>query len=380
MRATMLNLLKKRNKTLKPTLQMANVFDDEIRELYKKNEYSLTLDSIYSFAESDLYKKIRKRLEKNKLALLSPFCQVLLIHLTMIMKPKKVLEIGTYQGGTAYNIASALNENKKGYLTTIDPFEKFNKAQQNFKQFPQEIKDRIDFQIISSPDYFNVLTFKEFQYELIFIDGNHNYEFAYFDLTNAAKFVPPGGLIVLDNVDQIGPRFATKKFLAENPNWVDFMGVINKEVPENHSPLDYYMSSNQEITSDDNLFYILQAPSDYRVTDFPNTVGPENLKRKSDPHLKVRCKNEIKGKLYLLVYVRAFFSEGLPQEMRLHKSVAINSNINKEYSIPIVNESTKRSLRDGADNYTIEFSYSFESENKDESLVLTSPLKITYED
>ena len=44
--------------------------------------------------------------------------------------------------------------------------------------------------------------------ELIFIDGNHEYEFALFDLQAAARRLAPEGFVLLDNVSQPGPFFA----------------------------------------------------------------------------------------------------------------------------------------------------------------------------
>ena len=53
---------------------------------------------------------------------------------------------------------------------------------------------------------------------VVFVDGNHDYEFALFDIGRAAKYMTPGGLIFVDNVAQPGPFFAARDFLSANPD------------------------------------------------------------------------------------------------------------------------------------------------------------------
>ena len=51
---------------------------------------------------------------------------------------------------------------------------------------------------------------------VVFVDGNHDYEFALFDIGRAAKYMTPGGFIFVDNVAQPGPFFAARDFLSAN--------------------------------------------------------------------------------------------------------------------------------------------------------------------
>jgi predicted O-methyltransferase YrrM len=62
-------------------------------------------------------------------------------------------------------------------------------------------------------------------YDFVLIDGSHELEFAAFDLEGSARVMRPNGIIVLDNIEQIGPRFATKHFLERHPEWIDMAGV-----------------------------------------------------------------------------------------------------------------------------------------------------------
>jgi hypothetical protein len=56
-------------------------------------------------------------------------------------------------------------------------------------------------------------------FDLVFIDGNHDYEYVLFDLSMCAKNVPPDGIIVLDNAALPGVFFAARDFLASHRNW-----------------------------------------------------------------------------------------------------------------------------------------------------------------
>src|SRR5262249_36882570 len=52
-------------------------------------------------------------------------------------------------------------------------------------------------------------------------DGNHDYEFASFDIQCAAKRLTPAGFIFVDNVAQAGPYFAAVDFLRSHPEWIN---------------------------------------------------------------------------------------------------------------------------------------------------------------
>ena len=65
-------------------------------------------------------------------------------------------------------------------------------------------------------------------YDFVLVDGNHEYEFALFDVMCAARAMRPGGLMVMDNIEQIGPRLAAKTFLERNPDWRDVADVVRQ--------------------------------------------------------------------------------------------------------------------------------------------------------
>ncbi|MSR58376.1 MAG: class I SAM-dependent methyltransferase [Planctomycetaceae bacterium] len=71
----------------------------------------------------------------------------------------------------------------------------------------------------NSMDFFQQFSEQGTRIDLAFVDGNHDYEFALFDLQSAAKLIRPGGIIVMDDANQTGSLWASKTFLEQNPGW-----------------------------------------------------------------------------------------------------------------------------------------------------------------
>jgi hypothetical protein len=101
---------------------------------------------------------------------------------------------------------------------------------------------------------------------LVLADGNHDYEFASFDIAAAAKRLEPGGFIVIDNVSQAGRYFAAKDFLARNPSWTDCGQVAT--VPDETLAFD---PGRSRIPKTD--LQILRGPFVYPVAERPQTCG-----------------------------------------------------------------------------------------------------------
>ena len=126
-------------------------------------------------------------------------------------KPKKILEIGVYRGQTI-TLFSLLSK-KYSYVSEIHGISPFtsagdkvsvylkeldyeNDVMANFKHFklPMPILHRG-----FSNDAIMVKVIESKQWDLIYIDGNHDYEVAKHDFNICAKNIKKGGLIVLDD-------------------------------------------------------------------------------------------------------------------------------------------------------------------------------------
>ncbi|HTH55334.1 MAG TPA: O-methyltransferase [Cyclobacteriaceae bacterium] len=112
--------------------------------------------------------------------------------MSKLVRPKNILEIGTYTGYSALCLAEGLQQN--GRLTTIDVNEELEaRVRSYFKD--SNYGDRIDFRIGDARKI--IPTLRE-NFDLVFIDADKENYSNYFDLV--IDKVPSGGLILADNV------------------------------------------------------------------------------------------------------------------------------------------------------------------------------------
>ena len=149
---------------------------------------------------------------------LSPEAQALLFTLTRNLKPAHVFEIGTFLAGTSEAICRALAANGTGLLHTTDPFS-LAAVPAILMKWPRALRRHVRFHHLDSMAFFMRMEQAGVRSQLTFIDGRHDYEFAMFDLSMAARTLDPGGLILLDNVSQPGPYLAALDFLRDTPGW-----------------------------------------------------------------------------------------------------------------------------------------------------------------
>lgn len=157
-------------------------------------------------------------LDQAERALVSAITQGVLYALVRNVRPDNVIEIGTYRAATSKAICRALHANDRGLIHTVDPANSWP-ILRLIRRWPARLRERLCFYPGSSMDFFNLAMFRGLTSELIFVDGNHDYEYALFDIQSAARLVRPGGFVAIDNVSQTGPFFAARDFLRANPAW-----------------------------------------------------------------------------------------------------------------------------------------------------------------
>src|SRR5262249_25234062 len=114
-------------------------------------------------------------------SLVSVRSQALIFALVRNLRPAHVLEIGTYFSGTSEAICRALHANGFGKLHTTDPF-CADIAALIIKQWPAELRERIQsYALGSMAFYMEIARTGDIQPHLVFVDGNHDYEYAAFD-------------------------------------------------------------------------------------------------------------------------------------------------------------------------------------------------------
>jgi caffeoyl-CoA O-methyltransferase len=112
--------------------------------------------------------------------------------MSKMMRPKMILEIGTYTGYSALCLVQGLQEN--GKLHTIDINEELEQTVKNY--FTEAgLNERISYHIGNAITI--IPTLKE-KFDLVFIDADKKNYSNYYDLV--FDHVPSGGFIVADNV------------------------------------------------------------------------------------------------------------------------------------------------------------------------------------
>jgi hypothetical protein len=175
----------------------------------------------------------------------------------------------------------------------------------------------VTFRAENSATYFDRATTENVYYDFVLVDGNHEYEFALFDVMCAARAVRPGGLMVMDNIEQIGPRLAAKTFLERNPDWRDVADVVRHV--DLSAPFKVPTASFPDTKS-----YVLQAPPHYIIRDEPRVFGPTEVDRAVVDGIELELATPAQGRLHVLVYVRTF-NIAEPEELLCEQSLDLDA-------------------------------------------------------
>lgn len=140
-------------------------------------------------------------------------------------RPGRVLEVGTFDGGSALIIASALEDNGYGELFTIDPNPHVSLDTNLFH-------GRVHFITGESPDAIGRLreTLQE-SFDLILIDGMHIHEQARKDLMAAIEHASPGAYVLMHDAFHYGISEAIREVLEDDERVCDCGYVCNEPRP-----------------------------------------------------------------------------------------------------------------------------------------------------
>ena len=153
------------------------------------------------------------------------------------LRPERVLEVGTYLGASTASLALGLASVGRGVLDTVDirdvndlrtkPWEAEGMAESPEALLERVgVRDRVTFNCSASLDF---LKREERQFDLVFLDGDHEPWAVYAEIASASSRLKPGGHIILHDyfVDgrpigaaqnfMSGPYQAVRRVLRENP-------------------------------------------------------------------------------------------------------------------------------------------------------------------
>lgn len=286
-------------------------------QLYRPGErFEISSNGLTDWRRSDAFQRVfAVYRDYPRQSLQSDEARALLHHLIVMRRPELALEIGTYHAGTTEVLARALWETGHGHLETIDPFGA-ERCPSIIATLPEELRKRITFRSVTSAAHFDNAINRGVLYDFVLVDGSHEFEFALFDLMCAARLMRPHGIIVLDNIEQPGPRFATKVFLGNNPEWLDITGVVRRN--------DKAFPFTEAVPSfPDTKFYVLEAPPYYAISDIPRSFGAINSDWANVEGIELELASPVRGTLHVEVFVRTFgLSE--PQELVNQTSFQLN--------------------------------------------------------
>jgi predicted O-methyltransferase YrrM len=251
---------------------------------------------------------------------MSDHSRAVLYSLVRMMRPGLIAEIGTLHAGTTEVFARALHENGAGVVHTADPYGG-ERCPAIIAQWPLELQKHVQFHAKSSMDFFARMLLESKTFDIVLVDGNHDYEFALFDLQLAARTIRPNGVVVMDNAEQAGPFKAARQFLKENPAWREIGDSIARYDPLR--PFERDRASLPETT-----FVLLQAPGYLSIGEGPHSWGQRWIDTPRLDGLAATVVGAASGTLFYHVYLRGFANGNRwVEEVRHEGSVRIDAPV-----------------------------------------------------
>jgi predicted O-methyltransferase YrrM len=249
-------------------------------------------------------------------SLMSSQSRCILYALIRMMQPEAVAEVGTLFAGTTEVMARALWENGSGVVYSADPFGG-DRCPAILATWPAELRRHAEYHDLNSMDFFGAIDRRRIALDLVLVDGNHDFEFAMFDLHMAARLLRPGGIIVMDNSEQSGPFKASRAFLAANPAWRELGASVATYDPT--KPFDRTRASLPGTS-----FVVLQAPDHLSITAGPHSHGQKRIDSQRVNGLLFDVRGSAKGTLFYQVFLRGFADGNRwVKELRTEGSIAI---------------------------------------------------------
>jgi Methyltransferase domain len=302
--------------TARPTIPFSIIdlsSDNPIAEILNAPKFSETEAVIYKAAATQR-------------ALISSAAAALVYTLVRNAKPLHIVEIGTYHGGTSEVICQALHENGSGILHTVGPFET-ECVIPIFESWPPELRRHLEFYPMTSMDFYYRLYARGIRPEIGFIDGDHSYQVALFDIQSLAKLLARRGFLLVDDISEPGPYYAAMDFLQGNPDWTRCK-AHDPQWADSNKAFDRERSSIPETN-----FEVLRAPRGYSIGSRPVTFGevPSGTEIKG---LRIHAESAC-GTLHVQCVLRGFGTDMAEEVIMATIEIATPGKINLVLSQPI---------------------------------------------
>jgi hypothetical protein len=164
-------------------------------------------------------------------------------------------------------LARAVVANGGGAVHTVGPFDQ-EAFRPVYDGWSPQLREAVRFYPTDSMAFFMEMDRQRICPDMVFVDGDHSYEFVLFDLQCAARRLSPGGFLIADDSIQAGPFYAVQDFLAAHPDWINCSGAD----PLPHDRTLAFDRARMPVP--DTSLIVLRAPKGYRLMDGrPRTFG-----------------------------------------------------------------------------------------------------------
>ena len=155
----------------------------------------------------------------------------ILYNFIKMFKPEIILELGTYHGISAAYMLSAIKDNNKGFLYTIDNMEEHVKVA-NLNLIQVDNRFSVIHNSIQSVKWNKPIDF-------LFVDGTHTYDSCSHDLNKFFPYIKNGGCIFIHDMYIADVKKATDNFITENKNQITKSSFFNQGTFKNGLALLY---------------------------------------------------------------------------------------------------------------------------------------------
>jgi predicted O-methyltransferase YrrM len=250
-------------------------------------------------------------------ALVSADTQAVLYALVRNLRAEHVVEIGTYHASTSKAICRALHANSRGIMHTVDPFNS-GLILRVIRRWPAELRKYLCYYPTPSMEFFHLALSEGLTADLVFVDGNHDYEAALFDIQSAARILRPGGFIAIDNISQAGPFHAAQDFVRAHPQWCECGHTLDT------SNIEFAFDRTRSTIAGTDLC-VIRAPSGYQLGRRSMTRGPQEVTHIEIGGVALEIMHPASGMLHAQYVVRVLepqlSEETIETSIELHDAI-----------------------------------------------------------
>lgn len=188
-------------------------------------DYTRILLSMYAGQEQMGSDGVMHRIDRS--TKISPEQGMCIYTLCQKIKPQKTLEIGFAYGFSTLYFLAAIESNNSGIHTAMDPFERsywYGIGLQKIKEVEMDSSFRFipDYDFLAIPE----LARKNQKFNVIFIDGDHRFDYVLMDFTLCDLILSKNGYIILHDAGMPSIKKVVKFIERNRPDY-----QVQKDIP-----------------------------------------------------------------------------------------------------------------------------------------------------